>query len=108
MPALNYATPRGHYLALHEYGAERMDTNFLDQAGRHRQVYSQYGLTIPLIITETGIDSNGDPNTGGWRAHTNATDYFNQLKWYDAELQNDSYVKGAIIFSYGFYNWGAF
>lgn len=112
--AVNYATGHGHFLGLHEYGPTTMGDRSDDFSLRHRNVYNNNHFTLPLIISETGIDSGGcdnctTPQNGcGWRGHTNATDYFNQLKWYDNELQQDTYVKGATIFSYGLYNWCSF
>lgn len=106
--AMSYASSHGHYLGIHEYGPTSMSDRSDDYSLRHRRVYRDNGFSTPLIITETGIDENGNPDTGGWRAHTNAGDYFNQLKWYDDRLQEDSYVKGATIFSYGLYDWNSF
>lgn len=86
---------------------------------RYRKVYRQYlqpaGLDVPLLITETGIDGQVQNRTGPnglgwqdfqdyWKAEgqvrtTGAGFYVEQLAWYDAELQQDSYVKGASIFA---------
>jgi len=88
---------------------------------RYRQVYELFknaGLDlIPLGITECGLDpmigpaSPGCP-TGTWRQlgdfwshHDHEPDkakyYFEQLVWYDQELQQDDYVIGATIFTWG-------
>jgi len=89
---------------------------------RYRKVYRQH-LTpngagdVPLVITETGIDPLVNPKppgvTGGtwkqlggfWAEHDNEPDkadyYFQQLKWYDEEMQKDDYVLGATIFTWG-------
>jgi len=106
--ALNYASSNGHYLALHEYGNPSMkyDSEWLSL--RHRKVYEQYGLTLPLVITETGIDTSSREQDGGWKSVTTSEDYINQLKWYDSELQKDDYVIGAAIFHYGFFGWDSF
>jgi hypothetical protein len=92
---------------------------------RYRKVYRQYlepaGLgNVPLAITETGIDPLVSPQPAGvpsgtwrqlsdfWRDNDGEDDaadyYFRQLVWYDEELQKDSYVVGATIFTFG--NWG--
>ncbi|MGB0385221.1 MAG: hypothetical protein ACPGWR_10390, partial [Ardenticatenaceae bacterium] len=88
---------------------------------RYRKVYRQFlqpaGLAIPLLITETGIDGQVNNRPGppgkGWRDFegfwkeqgqvrmTPAGFYVEQLAWYDAELQQDSYVRGAAIFALG-------
>lgn len=80
------------------------------------------GLTIPLVISEAGIDngvSNGvdpscDPNAGsaGWYVCYNKWDemgltgpkwsvYLDQIKLYDSELRKDNYVIGFTLFTAG-------
>ncbi|MCZ7569386.1 MAG: hypothetical protein M5U01_12515 [Ardenticatenaceae bacterium] len=86
---------------------------------RYRKVYRQYlqpaGLEVPLLITETGIDGSvanrPGPAGSGWRdfrgfwqsegrvTSSAAGFYVEQLTWYDAELAQDPYVKGAAIFA---------
>lgn len=89
---------------------------------RYRKVYRQYlipaGLgDVPLVITECGLDPLVAPQPPGaesgtwkqlgafWARHDNEPDkadyYFRQLVWYDRELQKDSYVVGATIFTWG-------
>ncbi len=88
---------------------------------RYRKVYRQYlqpaGLEVPLLITEMGIDGQvagrpGPPGLGWldfqeyWQGEgqvrtTTAAFYMEQLAWYDAELLQDAYVKGASIFILG-------
>lgn len=91
---------------------------------RYRKIYRQHlipnGLgNIPLAITECGIDPMIGPQPpsspggawkdlgGFWSQHDNEPDkadyYFRQLVWYDKELQKDSYVVGATIFTWGSY-----
>lgn len=86
---------------------------------RYRKIYRQYlqptGLDVPLLITETGIDGSvrNRPGPSGegwgdfrefWRSEGRVTSspegfYVEQLAWYDAELTQDPYVKGAAIFA---------
>lgn len=85
---------------------------------RYRKVYRQFlipnGLVAPLLITECGIDGmvGGRPGPAGkgWRdfvdywaeigmGEDGPGNYVEQLAWYDAELQQDDYVKGAAIFA---------
>lgn len=91
---------------------------------RYRKVYRQYllpaGLAhFPLVITETGIDGMVNPKPDGapsgawkqldeyWAEHDDRPDteqyYFDQLRWYEGELQKDAYVVGSTIFTWG--NW---
>jgi hypothetical protein len=93
---------------------------------RYRFWYEGYlkpaGLTIPLVISEAGIDngvSDGvdegcNPTAGsqGWYICYDKWDqmglgeakwsvYLEQLKWYDNELRKDNYVRGFTIFTAG-------
>lgn len=90
---------------------------------RYRKVYRQYLIpngygNVPLVITESGIDplvNPKPPEAGGggtwkqlggfWAAHDNEHDpadyYFRQLVWYDREMQKDSFVVGATLFTWG-------
>jgi hypothetical protein len=82
---------------------------------------------VPLLITECGLDRIGsvciDHTDGPWRAHAafwanhdgahDPIDYWRgaerdveryyaeQLMWYDGELQKDTYVVGAALFTLG-------
>jgi len=131
-PALEAAAANRGYLSLHEYSAptiwfntNRADLDFrADPADegwltlRYRKVYQQYlipwGLRLPLLLTECGVDgmvSNrpGPPGKGwkdfagywaelgmGWDTPGN---YVEQLAWYDSELHLDDYVEGAAVFA---------
>jgi hypothetical protein len=131
-PALEAAQAHGGYLGLHEYSAptiwyhtNREPLDFRADAGdegwlvlRYRKVYRQFlrpwGLDLPLLITECGVDGlvqdrPGPPGQGwkdfagywaelgmGWDTPGN---YVEQLAWYDSQLQMDSSVKGASIFA---------
>jgi hypothetical protein len=94
---------------------------------RYRKIYRQHlipnGLgDVPLVITECGLDPGIDgkhkpPEAKNvtwkklgkfWEEKNDRPDkaeyYFEQLRWYDKELQKDDYVVGATIFTWG--NWG--
>ena len=96
---------------------------------RYRKVYRQFlqpaGLEVPLLITETGIDGQVQNRPGprglGWQdfqkfwedeGHMRTTApgfYIEQLAWYDSQLQQDHYVKGAAIYALGASKgWGSF
>ncbi len=85
---------------------------------RYRKVYRNYlepnGLMLPLLLTEVGIDGlvtnrPGPPGygwmdfAGYWNELGMGSDtpgnYVEQLAWYDGQLQQDDYVKGAAIFA---------
>jgi hypothetical protein len=131
-PALEAAQAHGGYLGLHEYSAptiwhntNRPDLDFrADPADegwltlRYRKVYNQYlgpwGLRLPLLLTECGVDGlvadrPGPPGKGwkdfaaywaelgmGWDTPGN---YVEQLAWYDSQLHLDDYVAGAAVFA---------
>lgn len=131
-PAIEAAREHGGYLGLHEYSAPTMQFGTpQDPLGwgqdpaqegwltlRYRKVYRGYlepnGLTLPLLLTEVGIDGlvtnrPGPPGYGWmdfadyWNELGMGSDtpgnYIEQLAWYDAQLQQDDYVKGAAIFA---------
>lgn len=131
-PALEAAREHNGFLGLHEYSAPTMQYGTpQDPLGwgadpvqegwltlRYRKVYRGYlepnGLTLPLVLTEVGIDGmvmnrpgpqgKGWADFGGyWNELGMGTDtpgnYVEQLAWYDAQLQQDDYVKGAAIFA---------
>jgi len=131
-PALEAAQAHGGYLGLHEYsapvitfGTGREDLYPYPSPNeegwltlRYRKVYRQFlipwGLKIPLVITECGIDGMvGDrpgPPGKGWQDFVGYWEgigmgpdgpgnYVEQLAWYDAALQQDDYVLGAAIFA---------
>jgi hypothetical protein len=85
---------------------------------RYRKVFRGYlepnRLVLPLILTEVGIDgmvgNRPGPPGKGWQDFAAYWDqlgmgsdapgnYMEQLAWYDANLQQDDYVKGAAIFA---------
>ncbi|MGB5932842.1 MAG: hypothetical protein WBH57_07240 [Anaerolineae bacterium] len=131
-PALEAAQAHGGYLGLHEYSAPTMwfNTNRApldfraDSADegwltlRYRKVYRQFlipwGLRLPLLITECGVDGlvtgRPGPPGKGWKDFADywaelgmgqdaAGNYVEQLAWYDSQLQEDDYVLGAAVFA---------
>ncbi len=62
----------------------------------------------PVVITEAGLDDNGDPRTGGWLGKISAQQYLDILKRYDALLMQDPYVLGATVYQWGDGNWPSF
>jgi len=131
-PALEAAQAHNGYLGLHEYsaptlwfntnradldfGAAREDEGWLTL--RYRKVYRQFlipwGLGLPLLITECGVDGlvtdRPGPPGAGWKDFAGywaelgmgpdaPGNYIEQLAWYDSELQLDEYVLGAAVFA---------
>ena len=74
---------------------------------RYRQFYSYFASafpdlnSMPLILTEGGVDYSGDPNTSGWQARGAQTDFQRWLNWFDRQLQQDAYVMGCTLFENG-------
>ena len=62
----------------------------------------------PVIITEAGLDNNGDPYSGGYRGKISYQQYLDVLKQYDALLMQDPYVLGATIYQWGDWSWPSF
>lgn len=131
-PALEAAQVHDGYLGLHEYSAptiwyhttrdpldfraDRSDEGWLTL--RYRKVYREFlipwGLRLPLLITECGIDGllrdRPGPPGRGWKDFADywaelgmgldtPGNYVEQLAWYDYELQLDDYVRGAAVFA---------
>ena len=108
LPALRWAAARGHVLSLHEYGKEdvpagwdgtmRSTAPWLATRYRmyYREVLNPAGLgRLPLYITECA------PFGGyNWREQGVAA-FFDDVTWYDAELQKDFYVRGCCLFTLG-------
>ena len=131
-PAIEAAIKYQGYLGLHEYSAPTMQYGSPQdplgwgtdpaQTGwltlRYRKVYREYlepnKLTLPLILTEIGIDglvgNRPGPEGAGWQDFAGYWDelgmgkdapgnYTEQLAWYDASLQQDDYVLGGAIYA---------
>lgn len=131
-PALEAAIEHKGFLGLHEYSAPTMQFGTPQellgwgsdpaQEGwltlRYRKVYRNYlepnNLTLPLLLTEVGIDGmildHPGPDGMGWKDFAGywteqglgsdaPGNYMELLAWYDTQLQQDSYVQGAAIFA---------
>lgn len=89
---------------------------------RYRKAYRRYLMPmgygdIPILMTECGVDGlvqprPGPPGATGWQEFIDywLTEglrpdppglYMDQLLWYDANLQQDNYIRGAAIFLAG-------
>ena len=109
-PMLAALWAHGGIFSVHEYGPKDM-RNAPGNILRYRDFKAELAqagiVNLPsFFISETGLDqptSNPASDYGhwGWRALTFWRDYFDQLKWYSGELDKDSYVLGASIFTEG-------
>ncbi len=74
---------------------------------RYRRFYGYFAqahpdlLDMPLILTEGGMDSGGNPQTSGWAANGDAAKYQNWLAWFDDRLREDPYIIGCTLFQIG-------
>ena len=129
-PAVDAAIAHHGVLAVHEYASPYMWGCFSNTSndgwftGRYRKWYNQLLIpqnrTIPLVISETGIDAVGGcggPAFGGyvtacswWQSQGWGADcyktYVHQLAWYDSILREDAYVIGATVFQIDCPGWG--
>lgn len=135
LPAIQAAIQYGGWLGLHEYSAPTMyylssvegkgrypgvtpqDSGWLTL--RYRKVYNEIlapaGLTLPLVMTELGVDGlvqnrPGPPDAQGWQDFQGywaengyglwgPGAYIEQLVWYDNAMRQDDYVIGGTIFA---------
>lgn len=107
LPILTPAAAAVDVHAFHEYfstwGGER-------DWGRYRLFEAMLppGARKPVVITEAGLDDNGDPQTGGYRGKKSLAEYLDILERYDDILLQDPYVLGATVFQWGDGNWPSF
>lgn len=135
LPAVQAAIQYDGWLGLHEYSAPTIyhlstvegrgrypgvtpqDSGWLTL--RYRKVYQEIlapaGLTLPLVMTELGVDGlvqnrPGPPEARGWQEFQGfwaengyglwgPGAYVEQLVWYDNAMRQDSYVIGGAIFA---------
>ena len=99
-------------LALHAYGMRTMRNPDHDHLLRHRalrEALLDYGVNMPLIISETGIDYAGDPERDGWRAQgIGHAEYADQLASYLQRLEQDAEVLYAAPFTWQHEGWPSF
>jgi hypothetical protein len=109
VPALRQSKAAGGAWSYHAY-----TINYTTDVGteiwyslRYRQFYSYFASafpdlnTMPLILTEGGVDFSGDPSTSGWQARGTQSDYERWLNWFDGQMQQDTYVMGCTLFENG-------
>lgn len=86
------------YFGLHEYYASYAGFAMMR---KHAEIYATLPAQYrkPVIINEWGYDENGDPMTGGWKAHVSIDRYIDILRSGLGLLED--YVLGATIFAIG-------
>lgn len=111
-PTMQYGTPQ----AILGWGVDPAQEGWLTL--RYRKVYRGYlepnKLALPLLLTEIGIDGliydRPGPDGKGWQdfgdywaelgmGRDAPGNYMEQLAWYDACLNQDSYVLGSAIYA---------
>ena len=108
-PTLDALWAHAGIFSLHEYGPGNMTEGAGAHCLRYRNTRAelvQAGIqNLPaFFVSEIGIDvsSTLQPNDyghKGWREFTDWPGYFDQLKWYSRELDQDPYILGASIFT---------
>ncbi len=103
----------GDYLGLHEYGYKTMnwDTYWLGRYRRVLEILAQSGYAEPrIIISETGIDENGNPETSGWRYQLKGdeAEYVRQLQETSEKWDKDEAIIAATPFTWQDETWPSF
>lgn len=98
------------YICIHEYSYPTWDWESPARCLRYRRIME--GLDgYRVLITECGLTQavlEGHPDVG-WRTGVDRQDYINGARWYNDELQKDTYVLGAAMFTCGqSYGWDTF
>lgn len=96
----------GDYFAYHGYGCPKTLSESKWLALRYRELFLDAGMTMPVLLTECGVDCG---STGhGYKERWTDAEYMVQLEELDQALQADPLVKHATIFCYGHWNWPTF
>ncbi len=81
---------------------------------RYRQIHQAISeldgslASLPFILSEAGVDRNGDPKTSGWNVRGSLSDYANWLSWFNSQINQDPYVLGATLYQIGDSHWSSF
>ncbi len=109
VPALRQAKAAGGAWSYHAYTINYTTdiATELSYSLRYRQFYSYFAIvypdlaSMPLLLTEGGVDQSGTPATSGWQARGPADWYQRWLNWFDVQIQQDPYVMGCTLFEIG-------
>ena len=110
VPALRQAQAAGGAWSYHAYTIHYSTDVGIEiwYSLRYRQFYSYFAqqgyndlLSLPLILTEGGVDESGSPATSGWQYRGTAAQYERWLNWFDRQIGQDSCVLGCTLFQNG-------
>ncbi len=109
VPALRQAKAAGGAWSYHAYTINYTTdvSNEIWYSLRYRQFYSYFASafpdlnTMPIILTEGGVDQSGSPSGSGWQARGTAANYERWLNWFDQQMQQDAVVLGCTLFENG-------
>lgn len=109
IPALRAAKQCGGAWACHGYTLEYSKDYEVEKwySLRYRQTYAYLRekfpevADLPMILSEGGVDKQGDPDKDGWQARGSKEKYEDWLTWYDSEICKDPYVLGVTLFKIG-------
>lgn len=116
LPALQKVKELGGAFCYHAYTLNySTDTaQELQTSLRYRQIHQVISeldsslSSLPFILSEAGVDKNGDPKSSGWIARGSENDYKNWLSWFNGQINQDSYVLGATLYQIGDNHWSSF
>ncbi|GMU20174.1 MAG: hypothetical protein AMXMBFR13_02730 [Phycisphaerae bacterium] len=116
VPALRVCQKLGGAWSYHAYTPKwSTDLGYqLSYSLRYRRFYEHLAKAhpdlkdLPLILTEAGFDTGGNPEKSGWQANGTAEQFQQWLTWWDKQLQEDPYVLGSTLFQIGTSNWPSF
>src|SRR5262249_36252316 len=107
VPALRQAKAAGGAWSYHAYTIQYSTDVGVEiwYSLRYRQFYSYFAqqgysdlATMPLILTEGGVDQSGTPATSGWQYRGTAAQFERWLNWFDNQMGQDSYLLGCTLF----------
>jgi len=116
LPALQKAQQNNGAVCYHAYSLEyTQDVNKETYSSlRYRlihQAIKEVGpslSTLPFILSEAGVDQNGNPQESGWQARGGVQQYMNWIEWFDSQISQDNYVIGATLYQIGDNYWSSF
>lgn len=116
LPALKKAYATAGALCYHAYTYQYTTDETQEQytSLRYRLLHSLIVeleptlVNLPMILSEAGIDREGNPETSGYLARVSNEEYEKWLQWFDTQIQRDNYVLGATLFQIGATDWKSF
>ncbi len=108
-PALRAARKAGGVWSYHGYTIKYSKDPSVEvwYSLRYRQWYQQFKgeyadlADMPMIMTETGVDFQGQHDKDGWQMRGTQLKFHDWLTWFDSELKLDKYILGVSLFQQG-------